>query len=55
MNAEILSKGIENLPYTLAHPINGIAVQAQKENWSRVMNYMLDFFETSAMRSEERL
>ena len=49
MNAEILSKGIENLPYTLAHPINGIAVQAQKENWSRVMNYMLDFFETSAM------
>ena len=49
MNAEILKKGYSSLPYTLAHPLHGMATQAENGNWSGAMNYMLDFFETSTM------
>ena len=49
MNAEILKKGCSSLPYTLAHPLHGMATQAENGNWSGAMNYMLDFFETSTM------
>ena len=49
MNSEILEKGYSQLPYTLAHPLHGMATQAENGNWSGAMNYMLDFFETSAM------
>ena len=49
MNVEILKKGCQSLPYTLAHPLHGMATQAENGNWSGAMNYMLDFFETSTM------
>lgn len=49
MNSEIHHPALEKLPYTLAHPLQGTAVESEKGNWSRTMNYMLDFFETSAM------
>ena len=49
MNTEILNKACSCLPYTLAHPLHGMATQAENGNWSGAMNYMLDFFETSTM------
>ena len=49
MNTEILNKSCSCLPYTLAHPLHGMASQAENGNWSGAMNYMLDFFETSTM------
>ena len=49
MNTDILKKGYSCLPYTLAHPLHGMAIQAENGNWSGAMNYMLDFFETSTM------
>lgn len=49
MNAEILNRGYSSLPYTLAHPLHGMATQAENGNWSGAMNYLLDFFEISTM------
>ncbi|MBR2063604.1 MAG: hypothetical protein IJ971_02790 [Bacteroidales bacterium] len=48
MGNDILAKGIELLPFTLAHPLHGFMENVEKENWSGAMNYALDFFETSS-------
>ena len=47
MKTDILEKAAAGLPYTLARPLQGMQQYAEKENWSKTMNYMLDFFETS--------
>lgn len=47
MGTDLLERAASGLPYTLAHPLHGILSYSRKENWSRTMNYMLDFFETS--------
>ena len=37
----------ENLPFTLAHPLEQYEVQKAAGNYSKAMNYALDFFEIS--------
>lgn len=37
---------IENLPRTLAHPLEEAEKNCESGNWFRAMNYMLDFLET---------
>ena len=34
MNSDILKKGCTSLPYTLAHPLHGMATQAENGNWA---------------------
>ena len=47
MASEIISKGINRLPHTLAHSLHGYSSNIQDQNWSGAMLYMLDFFEIS--------
>ena len=47
MASEMISKGINGLPHTLAHSLHGYDSSYQSQNWSGAMLYMLDFFEMS--------
>lgn len=47
MASDAISRGINELPHTLAHSLHGYDSNYQEQNWSGAMLYMLDFFEIS--------
>lgn len=47
INKQLVLNSITKLPFTLSFPINKLALEIEKENYGRAMNYALDFFEIS--------